>query len=270
MLRSLPESNVPQIPFLWTRGIAARETVHYLDRNGFDAEPLLAKAELSRSQLMQDPGGVSAVSQHRFLELAAHETNDPLLGLHVAAEMDLRDIGLLYYLTASCTTVAEALEHLGRYAATTSEEIRLEISRQQDETILTFQRALAFDGPPRQHAEFLALAVNRVLHKLTNRDFAPLQMTFTHARNFGLRDIHRILRCPVEFVHATESWVLTESVMQLSIVSGDGQLRQILEAHGDHLLSERRTATGFRSTVENQLFGVLSSGRAQAAVIAEQ
>src|SRR4051794_6748890 len=115
MVRSLPESNVPQPPFLWTRGIAARETLHFLDRNGFDAEPLLSKAELSRSQLMQDPGGVSAVSQHRFLELAAQETNDPLLGLHVVAEMDLRDIGLLYYLTASCATVAEALDHLEQY-----------------------------------------------------------------------------------------------------------------------------------------------------------
>src|SRR3954464_8310291 len=81
MVRSLPELNIPQPPFLWTRGIAAREAVHYLDRNGFDAEPLLSQAELSRSQLMQDPGGVSAVSQHRFLELAAQETKDPLLGL---------------------------------------------------------------------------------------------------------------------------------------------------------------------------------------------
>src|SRR5436305_288833 len=160
-VRSLPQGNVPEIPFLWTRGIAAREAVRYLDRNGFDAEPLLSKAELSRSQLMQDPGGVSAVSQHRFLELAAHETKDPLLGLHVVAEMDLRDIGLLYYLTASCATVAEALNHLERYAATTTEDVRLEISPQKDETLLTFRRGLLLDEPPlRQHSEMIAFAFN--------------------------------------------------------------------------------------------------------------
>src|SRR4051812_43348629 len=98
------------VSFVWTRGIAARETLHFLDRNGFHAEPLLAEAELSRHRLTQDPGGVSVASQHRFLELAAVETKDPLLGLHVAAEMDLRDIGLLYYLAASTLTVSKALE----------------------------------------------------------------------------------------------------------------------------------------------------------------
>jgi Arabinose-binding domain of AraC transcription regulator, N-term len=132
-MRSLSQSEIPPLPFLWTSGTAAREALLYLERKGISTEGLLSKAELSRGQVMQVPGGVSAASQHRFLELAAAEANDPLLGLHVAAEMDLRGIGLLYYLSASCTTVAEALEYFGRYAATTTEEIRLEISRQQDE-----------------------------------------------------------------------------------------------------------------------------------------
>ena len=43
-----PQSGIAESPFLWTRGIAARETLRYLDRKRIDAEPLLAKAELSR------------------------------------------------------------------------------------------------------------------------------------------------------------------------------------------------------------------------------
>jgi hypothetical protein len=86
--------------------IAARETLRYLDRNGVDAEPLLLKAELSRRQLSQDSGGISVASQHLFLEFAAIERNDSLLGLHVAAEMDLRDASILFYLTAASATVA--------------------------------------------------------------------------------------------------------------------------------------------------------------------
>ena len=39
-MKSFPESDVPQSPFLWSRGTAARETLRYLDRNGIDAEPL--------------------------------------------------------------------------------------------------------------------------------------------------------------------------------------------------------------------------------------
>jgi hypothetical protein len=36
-MRLIPQSEVPQSPFLWTRGIAPRETLCYLDRNGIDA-----------------------------------------------------------------------------------------------------------------------------------------------------------------------------------------------------------------------------------------
>ncbi len=143
-MKSVPQSDIPQSPFLWTRATAARETLRHLDRNGIDAEPLLAKAELSRGQLSGDRGGVSVVSECRFLELGAIATNDPLLGLHVAAETDLRSFGILFYLGASSATVAEALKHLARYSGTGNEANRFEISRHKDETVLTNRPALAF------------------------------------------------------------------------------------------------------------------------------
>jgi AraC-like DNA-binding protein len=269
-MSSVPQSDIPESPFLWARGIAARETLRYLDKNGIDAEPLLSSAGLSRSQLSQERGGVSVASQCRFLELAAVETSDSLLGLHVAAEMDLRDAGVLFYLTASSATVAEALEQLARYAATNNEAIRIEISRQNVETVLTPRFLLADNEPHRQASEFLALAVIRALRRETNRDFVPSRVTFVHARNSDLREIHRLLRCPVEFAHATGSWVFPQSVMELPIISQDSRLLQILEAHSDELLSERRTVAGLRGLVENHLRNVLPSGKVQAAVIAQQ
>ena len=108
---------------LWTRGVAARETLSYLDRRGIDAEPALFGAGISRHQLSRDDIGLSVASQYRFLELAAAEANDQLLGLHVAAEMDIRAIGILFYLTGSSRTVSEALENLARYSRTTNEAL---------------------------------------------------------------------------------------------------------------------------------------------------
>ena len=142
--------------FLWSRGTAARETLRYLDTNGIDAEPLLSKAELSRTQLSQDAGGISAASQCRFLDLAATAANDQLLGLHVAAEMDIRDAGLLFYLAAASATVTEALEHLARYAGTANEAVRFEISHHKGETVLTIRPIGGQDEPRRQFSEFIA------------------------------------------------------------------------------------------------------------------
>jgi AraC-like DNA-binding protein len=85
-----------------------------------------------------------------------------------------------------------------------------------------------------------------------------------------LREIQRLLRCPVEFARATESWVFPQSAMELPITSEDSHLLQILRAHADELLAERRTAAGLRSMVENQLISALPSGRVQAAAVARQ
>jgi hypothetical protein len=43
--------------------------------------------------------------------------------------MDPRDIGILFYLTASSATVADGLELLARYVGTTNEAVLVEISR---------------------------------------------------------------------------------------------------------------------------------------------
>jgi len=267
---SAVQRNMPQVPFLWARGVAARETLNYLDKRGIDAEPLLSTAELSRRQLQQDLGGVSVVSQHRFLELAANQMNDPLLGLHVAAEIDMREIGLLFYLAAASATVSEALEYLSRYAMTSNEEIRLEISHHQDEAVVTFLSVVTLDVPRGQFSELIALSLNRLLHDLTNRDFVPLRLGFAHARNAGLKEVHRILRCPVEFTQATDCLVFPQRVMELPILSRDSRLLGILEAHGNHLLEEKRAMGGLQRIVENQLVGALAGGRAQAAEIANQ
>ena len=122
---------------------------------GIDAEPALIGAGISRRQLSRDDIGLPVASQYRFLELAAAEANDQLLGLHVAAEMDMRAIGILFYLTGSSRTVSEALENLARYSRTTNEALIGEISRQKDEVILAIRHLQEFDEPHRRFSNFL-------------------------------------------------------------------------------------------------------------------
>jgi AraC-like DNA-binding protein len=127
-----------------------------------------------------------------------------------------------------------------------------------------------FEEVHRQFFELLALWFIRTLHKETNRDFTLLRVTFTHARNTDLREVHRLLRCPVDFAQAVDSLVLPQRVMDLPIVSGDSQLLQILTAHADDLLAERHSATGLQSMVANQLASLLPSGESRAAAVAQK
>ena len=182
----------------------------------------------------------------------------------------MRAIGILFYLTEAAPTVSAALENLARYSRTTNEALVAEISRQKDEVIFAIRHLQEFNEPHRQFFELLALWFVRTLHKETNRDFTPLRVTFTHARNADLREVHRLLRCPVDFAQGVDSWILPQRVMDLPIVSQDGQLLKILAAHADDLLAERHSATGLESMVANQLASLLPSGESRAAVVARQ
>jgi AraC-like DNA-binding protein len=95
-------------------------------------------------------------------------------------------------------------------------------------------------------------------------------MRFAHAPNSYQREIHRIFRCPVEFMHSEDNWVFSPSVAALPIVSDDARLLHVLQTHADHLLTERQKLAGLRSMVEHQILSLLSSGGAQVAVVAER
>jgi AraC-like DNA-binding protein len=127
-----------------------------------------------------------------------------------------------------------------------------------------------FDEPHQQFFELLALWFIRTLHAQTKQDFAPLCVTFTHARDAGQREIHRLLRCPVEFAQPVDSWVLPQQIMELPIVSGDNHLLRILTVHADELLTERHLVTGLQSMVADQLISLLPSGDSRAAAVAQR
>jgi len=184
--------------------------------------------------------------------------------------VDIRAVGLLFYLTGASRTVSEALDNLARYGRTTNEALVAEISRQADEVILAIRRVEEFEEPHRQFFELLALWFIRTLHKETNRDFTLSRVTFTHARNADLREVHRLLRCPVDFAQGADSWILPQRVMDLPIVSEDSQLLKILTAHAEDLLAERHLVTGLQSMVANQLASLLPRGESRAAVVARE
>jgi AraC-like DNA-binding protein len=269
-MTSDPRSGVPESPFLWARGIAARETLRYLDRTGSTPSHCWRRPGFHtiscRTKAAAYPSfpsaGSSSLRQSKPMIHSWDCTSRPRWTCEISAS--------LFYLTASSATVADAFEHLARYVGTTNEAFLVEISRGKAETVVTVRHMPPFDEPRRQFSEFSTLEAMRAFSKETNRDFVPSRVTFAHARNSGLREIHRILRCPVEFVHAADSWVLPESVMELPIMSNDSHLLQILESHADDLLSERRTAAGLRGLVENRLLTVLPNGRVQAAMVADQ
>jgi len=75
---------------------------------GIDTAPLICRAGLSAKEIDDPNIRIGAANQVALLKLVGEALDDELLGLHLAAEFDPREVGLVYFVLASSGTLAEA------------------------------------------------------------------------------------------------------------------------------------------------------------------
>ena len=98
-----------------TGGIA-RQVYARMREAGIQVKPLLTKAGLSVEEIEDRDVRLKVRSQIKLLELGAAALQDDLLGFHLARDVDLREIGLLYYVLASSEILNDALRRAVRYS----------------------------------------------------------------------------------------------------------------------------------------------------------
>ena len=109
-----------------------------LRERGIRLAPLLSKAGLSAHEIDNSSVRVEARSQIRILDLAADALQDDLLGFHLAADYDLREVGLFYYVLASADVMNDALQKTARYGRIANEGVSLKL-RDSKEFAITFE-----------------------------------------------------------------------------------------------------------------------------------
>ena len=105
-------------------GFAARQAIAALRKHDIEIAPLLRGAGLSEHDLDNRQRRVSAIAQVRLLECAAEALGDSAFGLHLAQQANLRQVGLLFYVTSAARTIGETLRLYERYCRIVNEAVR--------------------------------------------------------------------------------------------------------------------------------------------------
>ena len=199
-------------------GLAAHLAVAQLERRGIDPAPLLASSGLSQAAVAQRER-VKVKSVVDFLERVSRALKDDWLGLTIATDFDLREIGMLYYAAASSQRFGDALQRLDRYERVANEALDLELVKGPGCRV-----RLSYVGVPRhtdRHLmESFAVALLRLFRQLVGRKIVPLSANLMHHREDG-RKIERILGCEVSFGASVDELRFDPSVMDLPLVGHD-------------------------------------------------
>ena len=235
---------------------------------GVDVGPLLKKAGFTPQQIDDPTVRLNVRDQISFLNLAADALQDDLLGFHLAQQPDLREIGLLYYVSASSDTLAQALRQAARYSSIVNEGVCLKYANDKDVAIV-FRYVGVSRHLDRHQMEFFATILVRVCRKLTGQHVIPTRVRLAHRRREVSPEMLEFFGGDIEFGAAADDITFTAPVGLLPVVSADPYLNRLLIKYCDEALSRRPANLGsFRSAVENALVPLLPHGKAQAAEIA--
>jgi AraC-like DNA-binding protein len=235
-----------------------------------EIEPLLKKSGLAVHQMEDSDARLKVRDQINFLNLAATTLQDDLLGFHLAQLPDVREFGLLYYVSASSEILTEALQRSARYSSIVNEGISLKYTEGTDVCV-----AFTYVGVSRhldQHQiECWMAALVRMCRQLAKLRVVPTRVRLTHHRDKYSSEFMEFFGGNVEFGAPIDEIAFAAGIKQMPVAGADPYLNKILVAYCEEALSNRPKHGGsFRSSVENAIVPLLPHGRARAGEIASR
>jgi AraC-like DNA-binding protein len=237
---------------------------------GIDVGPLMAKAGVTRRQVEDDNACLPVPGQIKFVELIANALQDDLLGFHLARDLDLREIGLLYYVLNSSELLGDAFRRAERYTRFVNEGVSLRVHEGKEIGV-----ALTYVGverlSDRHQIEFWITSVVRACRQLTNRHLLPSRVRILHRRSGGCPELVKFMGCDVAFGADTDEVRFPGTVKHMPVVNADPYLNKVLVKYCEEMRSHQNSGSGtFRIAVENAVAPLLPHGRAQADEVAHR
>ena len=235
-----------------------------------EVRSLLKSSNLTLHQIKNSQFRMPVKNQIKFLSVVADELPDPFLGIHLAERIDLREMGLLYYVLASSETLGDALRRLARYSCINNEGICITYHESQDVTV-RFEHIGVSRLSDRHQIEFFVVTLLRICRQLTGLFLLPRGIKLAHRRTELPTGIKKVFGCDVVFGSTVDEVVYPGLAKNQLTVNADPYLNTLLERYCEEALSNRRVHSGaWRLRVENAIAPLLPHGQAKIGEIAER
>ncbi|HTV38081.1 MAG TPA: AraC family transcriptional regulator ligand-binding domain-containing protein [Xanthobacteraceae bacterium] len=252
-----------------TGGIA-RLACAFAEDKGIDVEPILRSSRLSRKQISHPQIRLEVRNQIKFLALVAETVGDDFLGFHLSQDYDLREMGFLYYVTASADTLGDALLRCARYSSVVNEGLRLTLRKTSKHIGVGFE----YEGVPRrfeQHQiEFLVGTVMRACRQITNRNLTAERVSFSHWRKTA-PELKKFFGCDIRFGADADVVMFPSPIQDIVVASRDPYLNSLLIQYYEEALARRKAHQSALSVnVENAISVLMPHGKARMSEVARE
>jgi AraC-like DNA-binding protein len=261
-----PEVQLSSVPT--ANGGIARAAYVWAVKAHAPVEPLLRRANLTVQQVKNPDARMPVRDQIEFLSLVAGELDEEFLGLRLAETIDLRQLGLLYYVAASSDTLGDALQRVERYSAILNEGVQIKC-RAGKYVVLTFTYFGVARRSERHQIEFFVTMLLRICRELSGVPSLPLTVKLMHHRANMPSEFGRLFGTRVAFDSPADEVIYPGPVAQIRILNADPYLNSLLSRYCEEALARRRKkSTTWRLKVENAIAPLLPHGQARIGEVA--
>ena len=235
---------------------------------GVDPAPLLREQGLSPAMLTELEAALPAQATSRLLERSAEVSGCLTLGLRMAEQRSLANLGAASLLIAHQPTLRLAIAALTEFRSAINSTLILQFAEGPDQAILREDFALRRPEPTRQSSDLAVGVAARLCATVLGESWAPLSVCFAHAappaREMAIYP--RLFRCRPEFDCEFNGLVIDPRDLDRPNRWADPQLA----VHARQLLASTMGPAG-RSTaqeVEQLILPLLPTGRATIEICA--
>src|SRR5690242_7773605 len=219
-------------------GALTRLAYTHANTKGADPRPWLRHVNITPHQIRDTNARLHVRDQIEFLNLAAEALQDDLLGFHLALETDLRELGFLYYVSASSEILSDALQRLTRYASIANEAVAPTFFHGKDIRV-RFGYVGVSRHLDRHQIEFFMAILVRLCRHLTGSRLVPKRVRLMHRRDGKYPEMADFFGTNVEFGASVDEVTFNIASNEVSIISADQYLNKLLIAYCEDELRRR-------------------------------
>ena len=233
----------------------------YAEGQGMDRSALLRASGIGESKLDDPDSRVATRSMMRLWQAVKDELDDPLLGMHAAKTVNVKQLGLVGYTMQHSANLGDALARLSRYQRLLSEAVRFQLTPRSDEfevAWVSHPSLISLQSPVEANVTLLV----RVARELTGEAINPLRMELPIPQPQDLSEYRAEFACPMLFGSENASLTLASEHLALPVLASDETLVGYLDELADIAAAPLDATKDSMSTaVRRTLWSLLPSGR---------
>lgn len=253
-----------QEPVIWSSVI--RSLLLPMKEHHINAPRLLQKCGISEKDLEHLHTPIPMRKYLMFMQQAAIEADDPILGIRLSRAIGPELLGALGFLFLSSATLYEALTNLCRYESVLQDITHMTVRQEADEIWFTYGLFASDISDSRQDIELSLALTSRLIRMFCGSKIEFNAIHFQHGPSVTPRQYELLLGTKCYFAQESNSIRMPASCGKIAGKLFDPNLLQILQDYLDIDLGKKISAISFSDQLRNVIF----EGHIQAPITAQK